>query len=166
MLKVTNIAKVFDQLDAFAAKGLADGEKAAKGMAYEALELALEVSAQSTGDFAANWNLSMGHPDTTFVKFGGARAQYQIRDAPALMEARSKNSGKLGGFVAGTTIFLSNAAAHDQAYAVLIEEGKIKNYRTVNAGAGAPIAKAAGVLATMYPRLSPAQIMELGSKIQ
>jgi hypothetical protein len=140
MLEIKNKAQVFRQMDDWLAAVEAEIVAVAKGMAREALAVLLENSPQYSGDFAANWNISIGEKDVSFqpLLFGDDKAfpskdPFIAGDAPAISYALAHNAGRLDGFQLGQTIWITNAAAHDQDYAWMIENNLIK-FRDGNAG--------------------------------
>lgn len=138
----TNAAEVAGQLDSWLADVEKEVEDIARGLATEALIYLLDYSPQYSGDFAANWNMSVNTPDYTFhsdvfrdkhfpVKSG--QTAFHMGDGPAMEYAFRNAAGKLDSFKLGDTIWLANAAAHDEPYAWLIEDNRI-HFRPRNSG--------------------------------
>lgn len=122
----------------------------ARGISVELFNKLLDNSPQFSGDFAANWNYSINVVDKTFrplesipgagaVPFGRAEEGHIPRyalndyghrsqgDPEAIEEGKRRNAGKERRLVKlGQTVFISNTSAHDELYAMLIEENKIK----------------------------------------
>lgn len=152
MIKVRNL----DSFDAtvqgwFSAVREAAAEVAV-GLAKQAFNQLLYTSPQYRGDFVANWRVSVGQPDTTFVENAVAPSAgtytgrlsfepFEKGSPQAVTYAKAMAKGKLDGFRLGQRIFISNSAAHDEPYAWKIEDGLIK-LRPVNAGAAHVVARA------------------------
>jgi hypothetical protein len=137
-----NIGQVFSEMDAWLAAAEKEVEDVAKGLATEALVSLLEHSPQYSGDFAANWNMSVGTPDYTFnsdvfrdkhFPIAHDATAFHMGDTPAAIYAFRNAMGKLDSFKLGDTIWLANAAAHDEPYAWLIENNMIR-FRPQNDG--------------------------------
>lgn len=122
-------------------------EEAAVGLAKRVFDKVLIESPQSSGDFTANWKVSVGVPDTTFTigvlkqrqshpDHEGIRWDllYKRGDPEAI--AYAKSHAHWQPIKLGQTIYISNSAEHDENYAMKIENGQI-NFRPVNSGAGA-----------------------------
>jgi hypothetical protein len=107
-------------------------EKAVAKIMKDAQIFATLQSPTFTGDFASNWNVSYGTPDTTFV---GVPKGYAELEAGPLDSSAGLSPGRFNmvGFQLGQTAYLTNASFHDEPYAWLIENGKI-NFREVNKG--------------------------------
>jgi hypothetical protein len=120
----------------------------ARGVSAEAFELLLQNSPQFSGDFVGNWKYSAGTPDKSFNRLGivpkrsgGAGPTvwnkldpFILGDLPAIKVARTLNAGAdLELTHLGPTIFISNSAFHTEAYAWMIEDGKIR-FREGNHG--------------------------------
>ncbi len=113
----------------------------ARGMSVDIYHNIVRISPQFSGDYTANWRYSVGSIDKRFepvVHFGSQRdssghlprflsvPKYAGHEA-AIEVAYHRNKGNESRFrELGQTIFISNSAVHDEAYAFLIEEGKIK----------------------------------------
>lgn len=111
----------------------------ARGIAVDAFLNMLRISPQFSGDFVANWNVSVDEPDTSFVPLGGLilRKDGSVRiggDPHAISEAISRNAGKASTFTLGQSIFITNASHHTDYYAGMIEDNQIR-FRPGNAGA-------------------------------
>lgn len=125
-----------------------EAAKAATGLAKQVFEKVLEESPQNSGDFVANWKVSVGAPVDTFEpgvlsrKYSSHKGEdgigdfvrFKRGDAEAMDYARAHAQWKVPKL--GQSIFISNSAEHDERYAWQIEKGLIK-FRPVNAGAGA-----------------------------
>lgn len=168
MIEIKNADQVSAQIDVWLATAVKEAEGAARGLVIEALDTALEHSPQATGDFAANWNVSVGTPNGSFSSFEGSphtsNAQeediFLAGDRPAINMARVRNQGALSNFKLGNTIYLSNASAHDEPYALKIEGNQI-NFRIGNEGA--VIERTIGALGK-YRLIGKAAAKHLGRK--
>ena len=106
---------------------------------------ASRISPVYSGDFASNWNVSVGSPDISFSSSGGDYMQLSdktgcavpLRNSAAVTQGNfSMTPGFFGTKEAGfqtKPVYLSNAAKHDEPYAWKIEQGAI-NFRPVNQG--------------------------------
>lgn len=146
--EIKNLGEVVDTLDKWLEDVEALATKVAKGLAATTLHNVLNFSVQYSGDFAANWNYSINSIDTTFTpgavvgpdniskyKFGkepnegsfqaliSREMSGSLDEAPQF--ALRRNRGKDNSFKLGDTIYISNSAKHDDAYAVGIETGTI-----------------------------------------
>jgi len=146
VIEFKNIGQVESQLHKWGeeAKALVTG--VARGLSVVAFKYAVEISPQYSGDFAANWKYSAGFIDDSFLpdvvspsnKYPGkyqdlqANTAFSQGDFPARNAALRTNAGRELEFILGSTIYISNNAAHDEPYALLIEENKIK-FRPENA---------------------------------
>lgn len=148
MFEITNLDQVITQIDQWERDVNAMVEGVARGLSIELFRGVVERSAQYSGDFAANWKYSIGSPDYSFKPdvFGSGVVvgQYgRISRSPgnrleghgeAVAYANSQNRGRSSNYKLGQTIFVSNSAAHDEPYAVKIEDNLIK-FRDGNRGA-------------------------------
>lgn len=137
-IKVTNIDQVFGELDAWLMSVQRDLEHLARGLATEAFIKILDHSPQYSGDFAANWKLSVGEMDKSYgvMLFGKLFPDpdpFINGDEEAIMKAMSNAMGKLDGFKLGQTIWISNSSAHLTTYAWKIENNQIR-FRPGNYG--------------------------------
>lgn len=140
MLKIKNLSQVNKDIDNWLAQVEAEIEAVARGYAMQALGVLEIHSAQYSGDFAANWNLSVGTPDTSFAPWPGRHEwtdkntqPFLMGDAPAMDYAMARAAGSLDSFKLGQTIWLTNAAFHNESYAEKIENNRI-NFRPGNDG--------------------------------
>lgn len=161
VLKVTNIREVEKGLDAWLAAAEAKITNVTRGLGAVLFKTIVKESPQYSGDFAANWKYSLNSIDHSFTKdlFDGAVSRTEvirqdlrnsnylftrkypvggfIKGSPAAVDyAMAVNKGKDAAFKLGDTIHMSNSAAHDESYAMLIEDNKIK-FRQGNNGAPA-----------------------------
>lgn len=142
MIEIKNADQVSAQIDVWLAQAVKEAEGAARGLVIEAFEIALEHSPQATGDFVANWELGVGVVKASNSTFDGSPHESNAQeediflngDRPAMAMARVRNQGALSSFKLGDTIYLSNASAHDEPYALKIEGNQI-NFRAGNEGA-------------------------------
>lgn len=168
-VKVKNL----DSFDLAVQKWFSNVEKAAAqaavGLAKVAFNHILENSPQYSGDFVANWNVGL-KPSSRFVTFGGSGTRlnayghyvplkpFQRGDSPAIDHAKSRAQWPT--LTLGQSIFLSNSAAHDEPYALKIEDGTIK-FRPVNGDAGHVVARAKQHVGLHYKHISKAALAAL-----
>lgn len=145
-LNVSNASKVSSDIDSWLAAVVEETEEVAKGLATEAMITLLDNSPQFSGDFAANWKLSVANPDYSFqagvfpkYAFTATRTKKKRRepfilgDQPAMQHAFIQAMGKMDQFKLGQTIWLTNSAEHLVPYAWMIEDNRIK-FRPGNHG--------------------------------
>lgn len=120
-------------------------EEVAVGLAKQVFDRVLIESPQYSGDFTANWKVSVGTPDKSFT-IGVIAPKLKHPDTEGIRHvdpfkrgdpeaiAYAKSHAHWQPINLGQKIFISNSADHDQPYAMLIEEGAIK-FRPVNRGA-------------------------------
>jgi hypothetical protein len=152
-------------------------ELVAKAYVHEALNYILETSPQYSGDFAANWNVSLGTPNYTFkenalnsyksIWGGSAGKPFKLHNEvfgkgsrPAIDYALSRANPVIASYRLGQKVFLTNAAEHDEYYAIKIENNTIK-WRPINEGAGHIMARTLGRMKTKYTVITPALAAEL-----
>lgn len=181
MLKVDNISQVQKDLDAWINGFEKQAPSIVRSYAAQTFHILLGRSAQFSGDFAANWNVSLNTPDTSFRQFVATRndgtkrgrswdvsdSNYKRGDKPAMTEAKMRNEGALQGYKLGDTILMSNASHHMRGktkkldyYAPAIEANQIA-WRTGNKDAGNPIAKTKLWMTTRYQALDRATVANL-----
>jgi len=180
MLVAPNLAPFFASIQAWVISERAVATQVAKGLSAAAFNELPTVSAQYSGDFAANWRYDVGKVDTSFTpnalpksqrrqKYtykdeGGRHAAHyadrKMGDIEAVSYAYSHNAGKEDKFVTlGPTIYISNSAEHTEFYAWKIENDQIK-FREGNEGH--PVAKTTGLISAMYGGvLTPIKIAAL-----
>lgn len=136
MLKVVNRGQFDSQCAAWLGAVRAGAERAVVKMMKDAQKHATQISPVYSGDFASNWNVSYGQPDTTFISSQG---DYMRVDSSLNAHPLTSSAGvglgnfNMSGFKLGQTAYLTNAAEHDEPYAWKIEKGQI-NFRPVNQG--------------------------------
>lgn len=169
MLKITNRSAFDVQIRNWTkgVRGAAEG--VTKGLAMVMLKHILQHGPQYTGDFVANWNVSIGSPDYSFngtnpnTLYGGryekTRAPHKEGDPEAINKALS-SVPPMTGFKLGQTIWLANGAFHDESYAMLIEEERI-TFRPENPSGGRLVMKALQMVNSRYNRIGLAQAMAL-----
>jgi hypothetical protein len=150
--------------------------RATQGLARELLITLVNNSAQFSGDFAANWNYSVGTPNYSFKEnvfngrylktaigpYGrpqGITSKLIMGHQAALQVALAKV--KSSGFALGQTIYLTNAAHHDEPYAEMIESGTVK-FRSGNIGH--PVARSLALVSTKYSVITGNQLTTLARK--
>ena len=110
---------------------------------------ASRISPVYSGDFASNWNVSYNTPDPGFMSSGGdyLRINESTGKAIPLTSSLGVTQGNFNmtGYKLGQPLFLSNAAKHDEPYAMKIEEGTIE-FRPVNRGKDRVARKTAAAL--------------------
>ena len=141
---------------------------AAVGIAHEAFEQILETAPQGSGDFVANTNVSVSHPNYEFFEnAAGARNSTQAGkgDEHAMNVARSKvDWGSISDtLILGEPVFIASKAKHDQYYSGLIEEGKIK-LRPINAGADHIYRRAKNYVMNRYAKIDKSNLPLLRGK--
>lgn len=142
---------------------------AARGIAVDAFHQMLRISPQFSGDFVANWNVSVDAPDESFTPWGsighGRPGFVNVRvggDPAAIGEAVTRNLGRASAFALGQSIYITNASHHDEFYAGLIEDNQIR-FRPGNAGA--VIARTVADIVSAYRDLSAAEATTLAQKV-
>lgn len=172
MIEITNITLVDTQLELWLAEIEKQATEVVKGLAIESFRTLLMTSAQFTGDFAANWNVSVGNIDTFFKPLEHSRLSkkyfangnspvFIMGSGPAINEATRRNTGKLDIFRLGDSIFISNSSAHDEPYANLIEDGVV-NFRPGNQGM--PVATTMASMRSRYGEITQADSRRLARK--
>ncbi len=186
VLKITNLRQVEKDLDAWFASVEKDAVTISKSYADKTYSILLGRSAQFSGDFVANWNISIGTKDLSFKRFTATRndgtkrgrsfdvndANYKMGDKPAMTEAKSRNAGRLAGFKLGDTIYFTNDSHHPMGkhltkqdhYASKIEQNNI-NWRPGNVNAGRPVAKTALWMQAKYSVLDRATVRRLAGGV-
>lgn len=176
MIEVKNSGDFIKALDDWEGAIIDMTWRAVQGLAKELLITLVNNSAQFSGDFAANWNYSVGVPNYTFREniFGGRYLQVEVGQygrpvgvtsklimghQAALKEALARVKGS--SFQLGQTIYLTNSAAHDDAYADMIENGTIK-FRSGNIGQ--PVARSLATVSGKYSIISGSQLVNLARK--
>jgi hypothetical protein len=168
-LKVTNLSQFDTEVRAWKARVEAATAQVAKGVAMFTLKAILKTSPQYSGDFVANWNVSIGSPDYTFNPLPvGEFSRYtedfsylsKEGDPRAINVALSKVS--IGAYKLGQTIWLTNAAHHDDNYAVLIEENRIK-FRPENPSGGRVVARAIQATQSSFSRINKEAALRLAA---
>lgn len=131
--------------------------EAAVGLANEAFEQLLESSPQYSGDFVANWKVGK-QPDYSFSPMPGRAGHmdpFQMGSTPAMEYARAH--AVWPDLKLGESVYITNSAAHDEPYAVKIENGMIK-LRPVNEGASHIVRRAVLTLGFNYTTIGPVQL--------
>lgn len=144
-------------------------ESVTKGLVFKLLDTILYKGPQYSGDFVANWNVSIGSTNYQFVPGGEVEAAF-IRyergynvparegDRRAIQKALDRIN--LAGFKLGQTIYLANASAHDESYAVLIEQNRIE-FRPENPSGGRVVARAMLNVGASYRTMDRATALRL-----
>lgn len=141
MLKITNLPAFQAQVKTFVGQARATAQARLTQLVREAQIHAADISPVYSGDYASNWNVSFGTPDESFksnIDYTASDRSYTVKDGYSVYpEPRDSRWGmgnfKMTGFALGQTVFLTNAANHDEPYAWKIENKEIK-FRDVNVG--------------------------------
>lgn len=166
MFKIKNHNKVLADIDKWMADVEAEYLRIAVALMRMMLSQSLKYSPQYSGDFAANWNLSVNLIDVTFNEgvFPSKRfpvpdgqEPFQRGDAPAISYAFKANDGKLGSAKLGDTLWLANSAAHHDLYAWKIEDNLIK-LRPVNFGGEGPLGKVKAHMLAHFSRIDKSNV--------
>lgn len=158
MIKVDGQSAI-DNLQAWVAGISKTSVGVVQGMTGEILETLAYHSAQSSGDFASNWRVSVGAPDTTFIEGLADEGDHLMGDRQAVENTMNNNAGALDGYTLGQKIFISNSASHDgDDYAAKIESGNI-NFREGNEGM--PMVRTQALIDFKYKHLTQSQIQQL-----
>lgn len=161
MIKITNLNKVIADIDRWLLAVHEDVEQIAIGMMKVMLNQAIYHSPQYSGDFVANYKVSVGKIDTSYTqgvfsdKKFPTKAPYQKGDMPAISFAAAANVGKGAGFRLGNTIWLSNSSAHDETYAWKIENNTLR-LRPQNFGGEGPMRAVRAYMAVNFGRITKA----------
>lgn len=169
MIKVTGLEAAFAAID----KWLMDAEhlaiEAAIGLAYKAFDVVLSTSPQYSGDFVANWKLSVGAPNVSFQPGVFPEMAYPVDrdkqpfkrgDTAAIMHAITASNGALSSAKLGDTLWLANSAQHDDLYAWKIEDNLIR-FRPVNFGGEGPLGQARDSITIKYHEITSHNVGEL-----
>lgn len=169
---MNDFAQFSAKIDAWLAEVEEMTVKVARGLSVRLLLKVLEHSAQFSGDYCANWQYSVGEPNSEFQEglfdasgdYGGPSHHWSMKSAnhpEAVDYAIRNNSGRDGEVMAlGPTIFISNSAQHDDAYAWLIEDGAI-HFRPGNAGHTGAVSVMA--VASRYEHIGQADALALAN---
>lgn len=163
-----NPGNFISAIAAWEAAAIAELEAVSVGYIAEAFRYLVSNSAQSSGDFAANWNYSLNAPDYSFtrdaVDGGGVREivsfvlQDRIMGHPlAVNYAIDRAKPVQAQFRLGDRVYFTNTATHDEQYAWKIEDNKI-NFRAGNEGA--PVERTKAYM-QQYSYISPTMASKL-----
>lgn len=135
MVEFKNFGQVFETIDKWQTDVARMTEKYCRGVSVAIFRQAIENSVQYSGDFAANWKYNLNTVDTSFTpealhgRVPHGSLFTPIDDTGDTWQAREisvRNArGKDDAFKLGDIIYISNSAAHDEPYAVGIEQGTI-----------------------------------------
>jgi hypothetical protein len=112
-------------------------------MAMAVLTKIVNGSPQYTGDYVANWNLSVGAPDFSFDAYvfktpaEAYKDPSQMGDAGAINRALGNAGRGMRQIRLGQSVYLANGAEHGDPYAWKIEAGAM-NFRPMHQGVGIP----------------------------
>lgn len=137
-LEIEGIDEFIAELENWVGECRVLASQVARGIAAYGFTFVLDHSAQFSGDFAANWNLSVGAPNFAFEDNAlHHRADHVtdriMGDPEAIEHAKAKSQGILDRALVGDDLYVSNGATHEEPYAWLIENNFIK-FRPGNAG--------------------------------
>jgi len=142
VIKIVNHSAFKAQVNAWVNSVRAGAEKVVYRMMYDAQLYAMSRSPVYSGDFASNWNVSYGTPDTTFREGPTISRDYGRGLSSPRDSIWGRGNFSMTGFQLGQTAYLTNAAQHREPgettvdyYAWKIEDGLIK-FRDVNVSAG------------------------------
>lgn len=158
MLKVGNIDKFFSEIDHWEKQVAREYELIAIGMMKVMLGKALQTSPQYSGDFVANYKLSINKVDTSFKegvfpdRMFPTENPFQRKDSQAIRYAIAANDGKLSGAKVGDTLWLANSANHHDLYAWKIEDNLVK-LRPVNYGGEGPLRQVRAYMKAHFSRI-------------
>lgn len=176
MLHAKNLDAFFKTVKDWSAQQKVVVGAVGRGLSAYAFNYIPTVSAQNSGDFAANWKYSVGSVDTSFAsgvlpdlkgrllfRYTDLKNRHRVYESgriqghpDAVSYAYASNRGKDGEFVFGSTAYISNSATHDEAYAWKIENGTIK-FRPGNTGH--PVANTLSLMTAQFGGvLSPTKI--------
>lgn len=170
-LKVTNLPAFNAQVTSWFDSVAKATEEAAVGLAKEVFETVLEESPQFSGDFTANWKVSVDAPAPVSSFIPGAVTKVEVgaygmasitafkRGDPEAIEF-AKTHAAWQTIKLGQRIFISNSAHHDEDYAWKIEDGSIK-FRPVNAGAGAVAKRSVAMVIAKYKTIGASELASL-----
>ena len=87
-LRVTNLAAFDGSVQSWFAAVKEAAENHAKSLAFRAFNMVIETSPQYSGQFAANWKIAYGSPDTSFTRDplntkGFSEPTYSVGATPA-----------------------------------------------------------------------------------
>lgn len=149
-------------------------QEAAAGLAEVALKHVLEESPQYTGDFVAGWEVGFNTPPVIWrppkiinqklISATGIEP-FQKGDKSAINHALSKARPRFAAAKheeLGTSIYLSNSAHHDEAYAWKIEKGQI-HFRPVNQNADRVVERGALFTRNRFKHIGASQLAILRS---
>ena len=138
------------------------------GLAKEVLDNALINSPQYSGDYTASWRVTFNHIDSTYEKdaiSGAARwnqgaggpEPFGRGDQKAIDFALTHNAAVWPTIKLGGTVYITNSAQHEDAYAWKIENNEI-TFRTPNMGAYRVGQNAVEKIARRHPTITKAQL--------
>jgi hypothetical protein len=137
-------------------------EDVAVGVAKVIFNHAIYNGPQYSGDYVANWKVSIGtlRPEFDHNAIGGVGRvpRYKKGSVSAIQYAQSR--ADFSGFKLGQTLYLHNSAAHDEPHAWLIENNMI-NFRPVNAGAHSIMRRSVAFAMNRFGKVGPTQLAAL-----
>lgn len=161
---IRNLDKFIGSLDTWIEKVQDETMHVANGIVATIFHDILQRSAQSSGDFAGNWQYSINYVNTTFNELNlrdQGKPLFKVGDHQAITYAKAMNRGRDKGYKIGDTFYLSNSAEHEEPYAMKIERNQI-DFRYPNQGETR--AKAIKNIVDQYSKVSKMQAQILKRK--
>ena len=167
-LSVSNLAEVNGTVKKWFGAVEDAARDAVVGLAKEVLDNALINSPQYSGDYTASWRVSPGVIDYTYEQdaiSGAARwnqgaggpEPFGRGDQKAIDFALTHNAAVWPTIKLGGTVYITNSAQHEDAYAWKIENNEI-TFRTPNMGAYRVVQNAVEKIARRHPTITKAQL--------
>jgi hypothetical protein len=159
MLSINNTSSFNAQLTAWNKELEQTAEDVAKGLAREILITLSENSAQYSGDFAANWNLSVGAPNYEYKEdiFNLLSPEIMGHRRAIDYSINKMNRASLP-FTLGQTLYVTNSSIHDEDYAPMIENNEI-DFRPGNIGS--PMERTLTKVTSKYMNINHIQTLKL-----
>ena len=167
-LSVSNLSEVNSKVKAWFGAVEDAARDAVVGLAKEVLDNALINSPQYSGDYTASWRVTSKVIDYTYEKDaipGAARwnqgsggpEPFGRGDQQAIDFALAHNAAVWSTIKLGGTVYITNSAQHEDAYAWKIENNQI-TFRTPNMGAYRVGQNAVEKIARRHPTITKAQL--------
>lgn len=155
MLHVENRAQFKAEVSAWVEAVKTATERLVVRMVVDAKQFAETHSPVYSGDFASNWNVSYGAPDTVFVQGppNPGKDLYPMSFPTARDTAWGTGRINMAGFQLGSTAYLANSAEHDEPYAWKIENNQVV-FRPVNQGKDRVLGKTFDHLVNHYGQIT------------
>ena len=167
-LSVSNLSEVNSTVKAWFGAVEDAARDAVVGLAKEVLDNALINSPQYSGDYTASWRVTLNHIDTTYEtnaipgaarwnQGAGGPEPFGRGDQQAIDFALKHNATVWPTIKLGGTVYITNSAQHEDAYAWKIENNQI-TFRTPNMGAYRVGQNAVEKIARRHPTITKAQL--------